>query len=115
IEERPVDIDGQKAHWLDANTIAWEAATSADSMKLFYSLSNDIKMDEDKQISGGTAVELTKAGELSDGLKSRFRHLASLQAAGIDVDDATLRTILKSQIVMVAYNANGDVISATEV
>ncbi|WP_146493434.1 hypothetical protein, partial [Vibrio cyclitrophicus] len=27
----------------------------------------------------------------------------------------TLRTILKSQIVMVAYNANGDVISATEV
>ncbi|MEP7742134.1 pullulanase-type alpha-1,6-glucosidase [Vibrio parahaemolyticus] len=115
IEERPVDIDGQKAHWLDANTIAWEAAANADSMKLLYSLTNDIKMDEGKQISGGTAVELTKAGDLSDGLKSRFRHLASLQAAGIYVDDATLRTILKSQIVMVAYNANGDVISATEV
>lgn len=115
IEERPVDIDGQKAHWLDAETIAWEAAGSADSMKLYYSLTNDIKMDEDKQITGGTAVELTKAGDLSDELKERFRHLASLQAAGIDVNAETLRTILKSQIVMVAYNADGDVTSATEV
>ncbi|CAH1540898.1 Pullulanase [Vibrio jasicida] len=115
IADRPVDIDGQKAHWLDADTIAWEAAANADSMKLFYSLTNDIKMDEDKQISGGTAVELTKAGDLSEELKSRFRHLASLQAAGIDVDSDTLRSILKSQIVMVAYNASGDVISATEV
>lgn len=115
IADRPVDIDGQKAHWLDADTIAWEAAASADSMKLFYSLTNDIKMDEDKQISGGTAVELTKEGDLSEELKSRFRHLSSLQAAGVDVDADTLRSILKSQIVMVAYNANGDVISATEV
>ncbi len=46
IADRPVDIDGQKAHWLDADTIAWEAAANADSMKLFYSLTNDIKMDE---------------------------------------------------------------------
>ncbi|BBM67365.1 pullulanase [Vibrio alfacsensis] len=115
IADRPVDIDGQKAHWLDADTIAWEAAASADSMKLFYSLTNDIKMDDDKQITGGTAVELTKKGDLSQELKSRFRHLASLQTAGIDVDANTLRSILKSQIVMVAYNANGDVISATEV
>ncbi len=58
---------------------------------------------------------MTKAGDLSEELKSRFRHLASLQAAGIDVDSDTLRSILKSQIVMVAYNASGDVISATEV
>lgn len=39
-------------------------------MKLYYSLTNDIKMDEDKQITGGTAVELTKAGELSEALKN---------------------------------------------
>ncbi|GAB7227419.1 pullulanase-type alpha-1,6-glucosidase [Vibrio rotiferianus] len=115
IEERPVDIDGQKAHWLDAETIAWEAAKDADSIKLFYSLNNDIKMGEDKTITGGTAVELTKVGELSDELKSRFRHLAGLKAAGISVDADVLHKILKSQIVMVAYNANGDVTAATEV
>ncbi len=115
IEERPVAIDGQKAHWLDATTIAWEAASSADSIKLYYSLTNDIQMDENHEISGGTAVELTISGDLSDELKARFRHLSSLQAVEIDVEDAVLHTILKSQIVMVAYDSDGDVISATEV
>ncbi|TCV31009.1 pullulanase-type alpha-1,6-glucosidase [Vibrio crassostreae] len=115
ISERPVNIDGQKAHWLDATTIAWEAASNADSVKLFYALDNSITMNDDKEIVGGTAIELSKDGELSSELKERFRHLASLPAVAIDVDDTTLRTILKSQIILVAYNANGDITSSTEV
>ncbi|MCG9693204.1 pullulanase-type alpha-1,6-glucosidase [Vibrio sp. Isolate22] len=115
ISERPVNIDGQKAHWLDATTIGWEAASNADSLKLFYALDNSISMNDDKEIIGGTAIELVKDGELSSELKERFRHLASLPAVAIDVDNSTLRTILKSQIVVVAYNADGDVISSTEV
>jgi pullulanase len=115
ISERPVNIDGQKAHWLDAETIAWEAASNADSVKLFYALDNSITINDDKEIVGGTAIELSKDGELSSELKERFRHLASLPALAIDVDDNTLRTILKSQIIFVAHNANGDVISSTEV
>ncbi|MFA0079657.1 pullulanase-type alpha-1,6-glucosidase [Vibrio artabrorum] len=115
ISERPVNIDGQKAHWLDAETIAWEAAGNADSVQLFYALDNSITMNDDKKIVGGTAIELSKDGELSSALKARFRHLASLPALTIDVDDRTLRTILKSQIILVAYNTNGDVISSTEV
>ncbi len=115
VSERPVNIDGQKAHWLDAETIAWEAAGNADSVKLFYALDNSITMNDDKKIVGGTAIELSKDGELSSALKARFRHLASLPALTIDVDDRTLRTILKSQIILVAYNTNGDVISSTEV
>ncbi|CAH6864061.1 Pullulanase [Vibrio chagasii] len=115
ISERPVNIDGQKAHWLDATTIGWEAAGNADSVKLFYALDNSISMNDDKEIVGGTVIELSKDGELSSELKERFRHLASLPAVAIDVDDTTLRTILKSQIIVVAYNANGDVISSTEI
>lgn len=115
ISEQPVNIDGQKAHWLDATTIGWEAASNADSVKLFYALDNSITMNDDKEIVGGTAIELSKDGELSSELKERFRHLASLPAVAIDVDNTTLRTILKSQIVLVAYNANGDVTSSTEV
>ncbi|MFZ3406652.1 pullulanase-type alpha-1,6-glucosidase [Vibrio chagasii] len=115
ISERPVNIDGQKAHWLDATTIGWEAASNADSLKLFYALDNSISMNDDKEIIGGTSIELVKDGELSSELKARFRHLASLPAVAIDVDNRTLRTILKSQVVVVAYNADGDVISSTEV
>ncbi len=115
ISERPVNIDGQKAHWLDAETIAWETIASADSVKLFHSQTNDIKMDENKQITGGTEVELTIAGDLSSELKERFRHLTSLQSATINATDAELHTILKSQIVMAAYNAEGKVIASTQV
>ncbi|MEZ9418175.1 hypothetical protein AB4189_29050, partial [Vibrio sp. 10N.286.49.E1] len=92
ISEQPVNIDGQKAHWLDATTIAWEAADNADSVKLFYALDNSISMNDDKEIVGGTAIKLSKDGELSSELKKRFRHLASLPALAIDVDGNTLRT-----------------------
>ncbi|WP_165313757.1 pullulanase-type alpha-1,6-glucosidase [Vibrio ziniensis] len=115
IEGLPIGIDGQKAHWLDATTIAWEAVANADSIKLHYSLNNEIQIDENQQITAGSAVELSKSGVLSDQLKSRFRHLSSLPAVNIDIDDATLHTILKSQIVMVAYNSDGDILSATQV
>ncbi len=115
IADRPVDIDGQKAHWLDAETIAWETIAGADTVKLFHSKTNDIQMDDNKQVTGGTEVELTITGDLSDTLKSRFRHLANLQAATIDVTDAELRSILKSQIVIAAYNAEGNIISSTQV
>ena len=114
-EQLPVQVDGQKAHWLDANTIAWEAATNADSIKLFYDANNKIQMDENNQIVGGAAVELTKTGAMSEVLKTRFRHLVSLSTAEINVDNKTLHQILKSQIVIVAYDANGDVVSATQV
>ncbi|MGL6316329.1 pullulanase-type alpha-1,6-glucosidase [Vibrio sp. WXL103] len=116
IAERPISIDGQKAHWLDDKTIAWESASSADTIELRYSLTNDIVMDEEtKEVSGGTVVELEQGSGLSDDLKARFPHLSDLASAEISVDDATLREILKSQIVMVAYRANGQTLAATEV
>ncbi|KOO10208.1 hypothetical protein AKJ18_35450, partial [Vibrio xuii] len=52
---------------------------------------------------------------MSEVLKTRFRHRGSLAAAEIEVDNKTLHQILKSQIVIVAYDANGDVVSATQV
>ncbi|WP_432459869.1 pullulanase-type alpha-1,6-glucosidase [Agarivorans sp. QJM3NY_25] len=115
IAERPVAIDGAKAHWVDAKTIAWESVGSASSLELRYDLENKIAMDpETKEVSGGTAVTLSE-GTLSDAVKKRFPHLASLAAASIDVDDATLKTILKSQIVVVAKNAEGKATAATQV
>ncbi|WP_427977731.1 pullulanase-type alpha-1,6-glucosidase, partial [Agarivorans sp.] len=115
VAERPVAIDGAKAHWLDATTIAWEGAADATALELRYDPNNNIAMDpETKKVTGGTAVEL-KAGSLEGTLKERFPHLAGLAAATIDVDDATLRQILKSQIVVVAKDAEGAATAATQV
>jgi len=115
IAERPVAIDGAKAHWLDATTIAWEGAANATALELRYDPNNGIAMDPDSKIvEGGTAVELN-AGEIGDTLKARFPHLAGLAAAKINVDEATLKQILKSQIVVVAKDAEGVATAATQV
>ncbi|MFA0087400.1 pullulanase-type alpha-1,6-glucosidase [Vibrio sp. 10N.261.51.F12] len=115
IAERPVVIDGQKAHWLEADTIAWEAAANANKISLFYSESGSITMDDDKNIVGGDSVDMNVEGDLSEELKLRFRHLSGLKSASLDVSDELLRDILKSQIVVAAYNGDGEVIAATEV
>ncbi|MCW8345575.1 pullulanase-type alpha-1,6-glucosidase [Vibrio sp. ZSDZ65] len=115
IADRPVVIDGQKAHWLDADTLAWEAAASAQKVKLFYSETAAITMDKDRNIVGGTAVDMTVQGDLSEALKKRFRHLGSVKSVALNTTDELLRTILKSQIVVVAYNSNDEVMAATEV
>ncbi|WP_261816151.1 pullulanase-type alpha-1,6-glucosidase [Vibrio gallicus] len=116
VAERPIAIDGQKAHWLDKQTIAWEAASSADKIVLRYSPSNKIKLDAaSKSITGGTAIELEVEGDLSQELKAHFPHLAGFTGINIDVDDETLRQILKSQIVLAAYNADNELMSSTEI
>lgn len=113
--ERPVTIDGRQAHWLDAETIAWEAAQGADKVRLFYSPTGGITMDDDKNIVGGTALDLSISGELSADLKDRFRHLASHTSIANQFSPDQLRTILKSQIVLAAYRSDGGIIAATEV
>lgn len=113
--ERLVTIDGRQAHWLDAETIAWEAAQGADKVRLFYSPTGGITMDDDKNIVGGTALDLSISGELSADLKDRFRHLASHTSIANQFSPDQLRTILKSQIVLAAYRSDGGIIAATEV
>ncbi|PMH46591.1 DUF5116 domain-containing protein [Vibrio sp. 10N.286.49.B3] len=113
--ERPVLIDGQKAHWLDETTIAWESIAGADSVELRYDLNNKIVMDaETKELEGGEIITLS-AGSISDELKAKFPHLSGLSAAEIDVDSELLHTILKSQIVLAAYDSDGKTLAATEV
>ncbi|WP_026958962.1 pullulanase-type alpha-1,6-glucosidase [Aliagarivorans taiwanensis] len=115
IEERPVAIDGQKAHWLDKGTIAWMDVANAASYELRYDPENGIALNsETKEVTGGTVVSLSE-GAISDAAKARFPHLKDMPAASIEVDDAVLKQILKSQIVVFAYNADGEVIAATQV
>ncbi|MDR9828141.1 pullulanase-type alpha-1,6-glucosidase [Vibrio sp. FNV 38] len=116
IAERPIMIDGQKAHWLDGGTIGWESVASADKIELRYDQDNKIVMNDDtKMIEGGTVVSLTSGNGLSDELKERFPHLSGLATADVDLDDSTLKQVLKSQIVLVAYKADGSTLAATQV
>lgn len=113
--DRPVAIDGRAAHWLDGTTIGWEAASTADKVVLFYSEDGSITMNDDRSIHGQDGhVELTISGELPEPLKARYKHLASLTALNIDVNAETRHTLLKKQLVIVAYNKSNEIITATE-
>ncbi|MEZ8825257.1 pullulanase-type alpha-1,6-glucosidase [Vibrio amylolyticus] len=114
--ERPIAIDGQKAHWLNRDTIAWEDAANAARVELRFSPRNRIKLDEENnQIIKGRTLGLAVTGELNEELKSRFPHLSGLTGLEINVRDRRLSRILKSQIVLVAYDDKDKVIAATEV
>lgn len=116
IAERPVMIDGQKAHWLDAGTIGWESVAGADKIELRYDQENKIVMNDDtKMVEGGTVISLSKGSGLSDDLKKRFPHLADLATADIDLNHDDLRAVLKSQIVLVAYKSDGSTLAATQI
>lgn len=116
ISERPIAIDGQKAHWLDRDTIAWEDAANAARVELRYSPRNRIELDEESNvITGGQSLDVLITGELSEELKQRFPHLSGMTGTQIDVRDRKLARILKSQIVMVAYDDEDNVLAATEV
>ncbi|GAM55376.1 putative pullulanase precursor [Vibrio ishigakensis] len=116
ISERPIAIDGQKAHWLDRDTIAWEDAANAARVELRYSPRNRIELDEETNvITGGKSLDVPITGELSEELKQRFPHLSGMTGTQIDVRDRKLARILKSQIVMVAYDDEDKVLAATEV
>ncbi|MDN2480740.1 pullulanase-type alpha-1,6-glucosidase [Vibrio agarivorans] len=116
IAERPVMIDGQKAHWLDATTIGWESVASADKIELRYDQDNNITMNDDtKLVEGGTVIELSQGSGLSDELKARFPHLADLATADVNLSHEELRKVLKSQIVLVAYKSDGSTLAATQI
>lgn len=115
IAERPAVIDGRSAHWIDGNTIAWEAVEGADKVELFYSSTGRLTIGEDKQIEGGKSISLTLDDKLNDEQKQRFKHLSSLKTATKSFTAAERHELLKMQLVVAAYNEEGEVISATEV
>ncbi|WP_026375076.1 alpha-1,6-glucosidase domain-containing protein [Aestuariibacter salexigens] len=106
---QPVSIEGQGAHWLDANTLLWD--TDAASVKLHYSASADLEATLEEGLNG-TAVELTEV-TLTDEQIAIAPHLAGLRAFQGEwtADDA--KAVLKTQAVLAAYNAEGTLTAAT--
>lgn len=109
----PVSVDGASAHWVDAQTIAFNPGV-VPTVKLFYSPEADIQTNgADKTLEGGTAVTLERS-EFSDEVMTRFPHLADFKAwrvpAALDVKAA-----LKAQLVVATFNPDGSLAEATQV
>ena len=104
-----------KAHWVTADTIAWNANVAAeDKVRLRYTPNGGLTLTP-SGITGGSAITLTLApAGLSVATKAKFPHLASYKAFKIAPADLPLvKTILKGQFAIEAFEPTMDLIDAT--
>lgn len=111
-----VAIKGARAHWLDPFTLALvDGMPGASRVELRYSPDASIRIDGDaRTVSGGTVLPL-RPGALREGLKRTHPHLASAAAFTVAAGARDLRRAVMSQLVVVAYDADDQVIDATQV
>ncbi|WP_439590908.1 pullulanase-type alpha-1,6-glucosidase [Microbacterium sp.] len=102
-----------RAHWIDAETIAWPSdlgAPAADASWQLYSSATAGIAQADGEITGGDAIDLTLVdGGLTDAQKARFPALAGYTALRVEGADAA--SLLKGQL-MVAQRGKGDALTA---
>ncbi|GAA0857432.1 alpha-1,6-glucosidase domain-containing protein [Aliiglaciecola litoralis] len=106
-----VKIEGQAAHWLDANTLVWDTDEVVATVKLHYSAAADLKASLDSGLNG-TAVELV-AVDLTEEQASIAPHLASMKAYQGAWTNEEAKAVLKTQAVLGGYNADGTLVAAT--
>ena len=113
-DETPISLNGASAHWVDATTLLWENAKSADKVEIYHSKAVDINFDEASQaLTGGTAITLD-SGSASEAVQAKFPHLKDYAAFSVPTTiDA--KDVLKGQLIAVARDAAGDITALTKI
>ena len=107
-----------RAHWLSADTVAWNpGAVAADwNVRLHYAADGGLSLGSGG-VSGGTGIPLTwdPAG-LSSELRIAFPHLAGYAAFHVPADAlAQVPAALKGQLAVSAADGSGRPVDATSV
>jgi pullulanase-type alpha-1,6-glucosidase len=108
------NIGRPAAHWVAADTIAWNVGGSATGFRLHYAPEGGLTLGSDG-VTGGESLALTRdPSGLSDAIKAKFPHLASYAALKLAPGDlAKVPAILKGQIAVEALGATGGLVDAT--
>ncbi|GAB4578846.1 MAG: pullulanase-type alpha-1,6-glucosidase [Anaerolineales bacterium] len=111
------DLTRQQAHWVTEDTLAWNIDTDvATTFSLISAPDGGLELDPSGVI-GGTSINLTLAPEgLPEEVKAKFPHLsqfAALKLAPADLEKVP--DLLKGQLAVAAFNADGRPVDATGV
>lgn len=101
-----------RAHWIDADTIAWPAdlgTTAADASWQLHASDEASLALADGEITGGDAVDLTRLdGGLTADQKETFPALAGFTALRVEAADrAAVASLLKGQLMVSQRDAAG--------
>ncbi len=110
----------QRAQWLSSNTLAWDSPLSVgDQVILHSSPSAELTLSPEGVI-GGTRYILENVtsppGGLNEALSAKFPHLATYNAVNTaNLDDATKRELLKTQLAVSIIDADGNLKDASRI
>ncbi len=110
------DLSTQKAHWVSADTIAWDVADIAEdaTFKLYYAADAGMK-GTSAGFDKGLSINLTydPAG-ISPDILARFPHLDGFAALKIAPEDIEkVRGIVRQQVGVVAFDSAGKALDGT--
>ncbi|WAJ70876.1 alpha-1,6-glucosidase domain-containing protein [Catenovulum adriaticum] len=109
--DKALEISESAAHLIDANTLVWDLDTlEVAEVKLHHSAMADIEV-ADSVVSGDT-VSFTET-DLTDAQIERAPVINAWAAFANDLTADEAKNLLKSQLVAVAYDADGIAIDAT--
>jgi pullulanase-type alpha-1,6-glucosidase len=107
-----VDLGAARAHWLAADTIAWNAPADA-SVRLHFSDDADLRAGPGG-VTGGASVALSRDGVVDGALARRFPHLAGLPRWRLDAAAlGRVPGILRAQAAVAATDGGGALLAAT--
>ena len=111
-----VNLRREKAHWLSRDTLVWDPGPVGAGATYYLNYAHDGGLTAgDSGLTGGESIQLTPA-ELSDALKAKYPHLASLPAFTIGSGDlARVPDALRGQLAVSAVDSGGHLFAATGV
>ena len=105
-----------RAHWLDADTFAWDAdIANGDNVFLYHSLDATLVL-ESNTIIGGERIPLALMGELSSELQELFPHLSQYSALSLNsLSIEQKRELAKQQLALAIFDNEGNLKDATSI
>ncbi len=113
----PVQIDGMAAHWVDRDLLLFDGPEDATTFELRASPDASIQVNEELDVVGGDTFALRRDPDpLPTPVRDKFFHLRTrgrlrLGEGAIE----QIGTLVRSQLVVVARDADGAVLQATRV
>lgn len=104
-----------RAVWLDRHTLLWPAADPAQRYRLYHAPRGGMRAEPGRHVTGaaGSVVLHPASGAPAATTGDRFAYLGDGALLVHELDDATLRDLLRQSLLLVREDAAGHVLEAT--
>lgn len=115
VTSRPIFLDGARAHWLDTSALLWSTeANNADSYRLYHAAEANVTELNQQTLSALPFVTINPT-TINEHYFSENPHLTGFQGFSIDLLEQEAKQFIKEQLLVVALDAEGNLLDATRV